>query len=326
VKNAILTLSLFIISTNLLATEIFVAYTDYGSNAYNSKSVLEYSKFKDQAGLRTLDILFTCYTENESTHDIDCNSPDSPKWRNISKVIQQAKGAGQQVTLRFYIDLKNHRWRAYWNPKNKKDAFSQMTKELAAVANKAQVLGVDSLYIGSELEELTKEQNLIYWIELIGMVKRVFKGKIQYAANGNLNKQKIPEYKWVPFWSLLDGVSINYYPPFKGSPTKKNLEEHHKKTLARYHDFAKSKKQDLIISEVGFPLAKEGIYKPFEWRFSEKSKPDSKMRALSLKLFLKRSRELKIKEVHFWRFYPDSELKHPLGYLWDDSLVKELKK
>ena len=194
------------------------------------------------------------------------------------------------------------------------------------IAKKAQYIGVDTLFIGSELEELTQKENLIHWIELIGKVKRVFKGRILYAANGNLNKRKVPEYKWVPFWSLLDGIAINYYPPFTGTPNKKSLKEHHLKNLKSYKSFTEGKKQPLIIGEVGFPLAREGINSPFEWRFSNKSKAAPELRALSLSIFMESVKKLKIKEVHYWRFYHNEEQEHPLGYLWDEALIKELKK
>lgn len=315
----------FLLSTSLWA-KTFVAFTDYGRAAYSEAGLKKYREFEKATGLNTLDILFTCYTENETSHNIDCKSDDSPYWSRVESVISQAKKDGKEVTLRFYVDLRNGKWRAFWKPKKKLQAFNQLEKHLTYIAEKAATLNVDNLFIGSELEGLTIKGNLIHWITLIGKIKRVYRGKILYAANGNINKRKIPEYQWVPFWSLLNSIAINYYPPNEGPVKERTLRIHHKRKLGLLKKFASEKQQKLIISEVGFPLAAEGLKKPYEWRYSKKAKKDPLSRAMSVRLFLEVAKELEISQIHFWRFYPEEASENPLGYLWDKKQMEILKK
>ena len=54
---------------------------------------------------------------------------------------------------------------------------------------------VDIFCIGTELEKFI-EHRPAYWRELIAEVRKVYKGKLTYAANWD-------EYKRVPFWDAL---------------------------------------------------------------------------------------------------------------------------
>ncbi|MCF8060665.1 MAG: hypothetical protein K9K67_15285 [Bacteriovoracaceae bacterium] len=324
-KNLYSLITLFILVSSCAASEKgSLVYTGYGSISYSKKDNLAYKKAIEEGQFNAVDLLYTCYVVDEFDHNIKCDGDDSPKEKKFIALSKELKKAGHTLTLRIYVDLENQKWRALWHPKKIALAFSNLEKTLLHFSKIANEVKADSLLIGSEYEKLTQPKYLSHWKKIIKNVKENFSGKILYAANGNLNNMKEPEYRWVPFWSLLDHVGINYYPPFKGKPTKRSLSKHHKKELTKYSDFAKTIKKDLVITEVGFPLAESGIKTPYQWEYDLKEKPNSALRVLSFKSFIEKAHQLNIYEIHLWRFLPNELRFHPLGYLIDEAFMNEI--
>ena len=65
--------------------------------------------------------------------------------------------------------------------------------------------------IGTELETFVTNRPE-YWQELIGKVRKIYSGKITYAANWD-------EYARTPFWDQLDFIGIDAYFPLSESKT-----------------------------------------------------------------------------------------------------------
>jgi len=72
--------------------------------------------------------------------------------------------------------------------------------------------------IGTELEKFVINRP-VYWKILIQKIKKVYKGKLTYAANWD-------EFKRVPFWNELDYIGIDAYFPLtaKKTPTIEEFE------------------------------------------------------------------------------------------------------
>ena len=307
------------------ATELgSLVYTGYGSISYSNAANQAYEAIIKETGLKSADLLYTCYVADEFDHKINCSSEDSPKEKNFINLAKKLKKAGYHITLRIYVDLQNQKWRAFWHPKEIKLAFLELEKTLNHYASVAGQVKADTLLIGSEYEKLTQPKYLPYWKKLIKSTREKFSGKIIYAANGNINKGKKPEYTWVPFWDLLDNIGINYYPPFKGKPNKSTLSKHHKRELKKYVKFVTGFKKPLSITEVGFPLAESGLKTPYKWEYPKKERPNSSLRVLSFKTFLKEAHKLNIYNINLWRFLPNEEKYHPNGYVIDKAFLGEI--
>ncbi len=78
-------------------------------------------------------------------------------------------------------------------------------------AKVAEAAGVEIFCIGTELEKFI-EHRPDYWRELIAEVKKVYNGKLTYAANWD-------EYRRVPFWDALDYIGVDAYFPVSESET-----------------------------------------------------------------------------------------------------------
>ncbi|MCI2228827.1 glycoside hydrolase [Polaribacter sp. MSW13] len=78
-------------------------------------------------------------------------------------------------------------------------------------AEAAQKVNADILCIGTELEKFVANRPE-YWKELIRNIKKVYKGKLTYAANWD-------EFKRVTFWEQLDFIGVDAYFPLSDKKT-----------------------------------------------------------------------------------------------------------
>lgn len=82
------------------------------------------------------------------------------------------------------------------------ETYTAFILEFATIADQLQI---EIFCIGTELEQFVINRPE-YWLTLIEEVKKVYSGKITYAANWN-------EYEKVPFWGELDFIGIDAYFP-----------------------------------------------------------------------------------------------------------------
>ncbi len=78
-------------------------------------------------------------------------------------------------------------------------------------AKLADETNVEIFCIGTELEQFVLNRPA-FWLQLILDIKKVYKGKLTYAANWD-------EYKRVPFWKELDYIGVDGYFPLSETLT-----------------------------------------------------------------------------------------------------------
>tara|TARA_R110002049_G_scaffold279949_1_gene459101 strand:- start:65736 stop:66737 length:1002 start_codon:yes stop_codon:yes gene_type:complete len=78
-------------------------------------------------------------------------------------------------------------------------------------AKLAENMHIDIFCIGTELENFVGHRP-DYWERLIIEIKKIYKGKLTYAANWN-------EYEKTPFWKHLDYIGIDAYFPVSSAKT-----------------------------------------------------------------------------------------------------------
>ena len=103
---------------------------------------------------------------------------------------------------------------------NSEEDWIQLENEysnfILTYAKLAETTQVKVFCIGTELEQFVM-QRPTYWKHLIAEIKKVYSGKLTYAANWD-------EYKRVPFWDQLDYIGVDAYFPISDTKTP-SLEE-----------------------------------------------------------------------------------------------------
>jgi hypothetical protein len=113
-------------------------------------------------------------------------------------------------------------------------------------AKVAQEINADILCIGTELEKFVM-QRPEYWQKLILEIRKIYKGKLTYAANWD-------EFKRVPFWGEIDLIGIDAYFPLtdKKSPTIQEFEIGWKPHKAEIIRIQKKFNKPILFTEFGY--------------------------------------------------------------------------
>ncbi len=99
----------------------------------------------------------------------------------------------------------------------------------------------------------------MYWLQLIKEVRKIYSGKITYAANWN-------EYKKVKFWKELDYIGVDAYFPLsnKKTPTEKECSLGWKKHKQNLRDISKESNKPVLFTEFGYMSSDSTAMEP--WR------------------------------------------------------------
>ena len=125
-------------------------------------------------------------------------------------------------------------------------------------AEAAENLNAEILCIGTELEKFVANRPK-YWQKLIQEIRKIYNGKLTYAANWN-------EYKDVTFWKDLDFIGIDAYFPLstKKSPTVAEYELGWKVHKAAILKIQKQFNKPVIFTEFGYRSVDFNGKKPWD--------------------------------------------------------------
>jgi hypothetical protein len=122
-------------------------------------------------------------------------------------------------------------------------SYSSFILEYASLAAEVDVA---IFCIGTELEQFIVNRPT-YWKNLIAEIKKVYKGKLTYAANWD-------EYKRVPFWGQLDYIGVDAYFPISESktPTVQESQEGWKKWKTELKGVSQKVDKPIVFTEYGY--------------------------------------------------------------------------
>lgn len=180
--------------------------------------------------------------------------------------ITKAKENGFKIFIKPHVWIRrptNGTWRSDVYPDNEEDwetwknSYTGFILRYAAVAEEA---NADMFCVGTEFTRLTLEKPE-YWIELIDEVRKVFSGKVTYAANW------YEEFEKIEFWDKLDYVGIQAYFPLTKvkNPSVKLLEQGWEKHYPAMKEVSKKSKRKIIFTEVGYKSTSDAAITPWEW-------------------------------------------------------------
>lgn len=110
----------------------------------------------------------------------------------------------------------------------------------------AQEMSVEIFCIGTELESFIDERP-DYWYRLIKDIRKVYKGKLTYAANWN-------EFERTPFWSELDYIGVDGYFPLseEQTPSLEQCKQSWQKHKVLLKSYSKKFDKPILFTEFGY--------------------------------------------------------------------------
>lgn len=171
------------------------------------------------------------------------------KKRNIKIMIKPQLWVSRGLYTG-YIDLESEEeWRIL------EDSYEDFILEFAEIAQK---MNADILCIGTELEKFVAKRPA-YWNRLIAKIKKIYTGKLTYAANWD-------EFKRVPFWGDLDFIGVDAYFPLsdKKTPTVLDFENGWKPHKASIKEIQQKFNKPILFTEFGYRSIDFNGKKPWE--------------------------------------------------------------
>lgn len=202
---------------------------------------------------------------NVSHHNGDSTyiKKNNQQWIEKIKLVHDS---GFKVFIKPHLWITNPtegKWRSDIYPSSDEDwliwkeSYRDFILRYALIAEQAQA---EMFCIGVEFYKLTSEKPE-YWSNLIEEIRKIYSGRIVYAANW------YKEYEQILFWDSLDYVGIQAYFPLTNvnNPNKDQISEGWKKHMIKLQQISKHSNRKVLFTEMGYKSTANSATKPWEW-------------------------------------------------------------
>ncbi len=182
------------------------------------------------------------------------------RMEGIGETIKMAHNNGFKVMLKPQVYFHNG-WPGSMEYKTEEDwvkweeSYEMFIIPFARIADS---LHTEMFCVGTEFVK-SSDQRSKFWIKLIEEVRKVFHGKITYAANWN-------EYEHIKFWDKLDMIGINAYFPLVNAsePSVKSLKKSWDTSKSQMTLFTKKYNMPILFTEYGYLSVDRCAYNNWE--------------------------------------------------------------
>lgn len=208
---------------------------------------------------KTYDSPGVSYTKGDSASTASRDS-------TFKSQIDIAHDAGMSVNFKPHVWIwedPNEKWRSDIFPTNEENwkVWEKDYREFIMVhAQMAENNKVEMFTIGTELTRLAIEKEQ-FWRELIREVRKIYSGKITYAANW------YEEFEKINFWDELDFIGIQAYFPLSNhnDPGVEDISKGWENYLATMEAVSKKYDRKIIFTEMGYKSTSDSATRPWEW-------------------------------------------------------------
>ena len=211
------------------------------------------------------------YQKGPTTYSIFRNPEKTATDESLIHLIQYIRAHGMQIMLKPMLDSLDDTWRGNFKPRSWDKWFQNYTKFMLHYAQIAEDFHIPLLCIGCEFP-FNKRDRQKGWFDLIKAIRKVYSGKLTYAANFN----KHNSFKKVKFWDKLDYIGIDAY--FAVSKrklnSKKRMQRGWRKRLRRINRWYRWTRQNkpVIFTEAGVCSVSGAASTP--WAYDLKTEPN----------------------------------------------------
>ena len=244
-------------------------------------------------------VVFIAFMEQERADSVEVRRSGAVTMGQLKKAIGYARAHGLHVTLKPQM-LVPGSWAGAIKQRSHYDWqvwFNNYSREMIEFAIFAQQQGVDALVIGTELAQASDQVN---WPRLIGQVRRVFSGKVTYAAHNTEGVKRFAH------WQLLDAVSLTLYPSLGRSGKPEEMQQRVAASVEQLRLAVQGIDRPLWVMEIGIPSAKGAAEKPWAWHGLKHAEVDLELQSQVLDIWLRVLDQQWVDGVFIWAWYSDS--------------------
>lgn len=225
---------------------------------------------------------------------------DAVTDRQLRSAIENARELDLVIILKPQI-LVDDGWAGdirFGNETDEERWFERYRNLLIYYARLAQNERVDAFVIGTELSGVETSAR---WHDIIDAVRKVYRGRLTYAAHG------LEGVKRFSAWKDVDAVSVNLYPSLGESTETSVIRGYMEEALAELRKTTQEMSKPVWVLEVGIPSAKGALNSPWDWRRLNDggAKADVLIQNAVTRQWLEALDKPWIDAVFFWCWYSD---------------------
>lgn len=232
------------------------SYAGYGRDVFASKASDASIRRLAKTGTNWISIVPIWYQKDWRATQI-APAGYSPSDASLNHLFNYARKYKMKIVLKPFVDSQDDTWRALYQPKNVNHWFASYRKFIIHYAKIAQKKRIPILCIGTELTSGEKYANK--WRAIIRDVRKVYKGKLTYAADyhditGKSGGMLGGGYLNVRFWKDLDYIGVDAYFPltYKNNPTVPELVNGWKRWIKQMAGISKRYNKKVVITEIEY--------------------------------------------------------------------------
>jgi hypothetical protein len=266
--------------------------------------------YLSQVGVKHVALMAVWYQADAASKKIYTDPEKTTNDESLGHAINTMHALGMKVMLKPHVDLADEEMRTNIIPSE--EWFASYKEFILHNARLAEKYNVELLCIGTELSNTTISRWNDLWLDIIQEIRKVYKGKLTYAANWD-------EYETVSFWPEVDFIGMDAYFPLteEANPPKETLIAGWETNADKIEKWLTDSKLDkpVIFTEVGYDTMEGSNKQP--WRVLPtltkfKESQDEQSNCLEA-LFLVLSKRPWFKGFYWWNYFPRPDI-GPLGY------------
>ncbi|MBC8173201.1 MAG: hypothetical protein H7X71_04770 [Chitinophagales bacterium] len=240
------------------------------------------------------------------------HGPGGENDESVIHSIYEAKKLGMTVMLKPQV-WSGNMWNGDMQMKNESDwkLFFQYYEDwIMHYAMLAEMYAVDIFCVGVEFKNATTTHEK-EWRTIFQKVRKIFSGKITYAANWGY------EFDTVTFWDELDYISVNSYYPLsdKTDVSDEELLQNFEKILDHLETYQKKYDKPFLFTEIGYKSIDYPWLRPHADDDEQNINMESQRRCYEV-MFKAMEDENWISGIYLWQWpsYMDYVKENPKGF------------
>ena len=198
--------------------------------------------------------------------------------------------------------------------------FIEYEEWIITIASISENSGAPLFCIGTELMNSLRFEN--EWRKIISEIRKVYSGKITYAANWD-------KYDQVTFWDELDYIGIQAYFPLSENhnPSQQEIVSGWDSVYNQIIPFAENLNKQIIFTEIGYDISEKAAVEPWRPGGFDPVKGEN-LQKLCLRIALDKVQDYnQMAGVFLWKWFPETQsFEHYENYNLQRPEIKSLLK
>ncbi|MDX6082475.1 glycosidase-like protein [Xanthomonas campestris pv. incanae] len=213
--------------------------------------------------------------------------------------LRQSHRAGLQTTLKVHVWIPGH-WAGDTEPTDQAAWFAAYQNALLPLARLAEDEHAEALVIGTELRKL---QDAPQWPGLVAEVRKVYRGKVLYVADGMEHAESFR------YWALFDAVGTSLYPRLSEAAATRTVEMN--AAAQRLQQLGQRVGKPVWVAELGLRSARGSLAAPWESPEQRTAAVDTKLQLQVLQQWRAVLQAHGVEGIALWCWYTDPKAGGP---------------